>query len=142
VRKDSTQTVGDTITLVAGILLTSVGLLALLPFVLRLGRKGMEAGNPLEDALIPALAAADAFMHPESHYQTAAVHAQEGVNDDVEELMSHLFSLRMTVSEIAFDVQEVQESLTVDTPEDSAAVPADDEEAREVLPDRKAEPAA
>jgi hypothetical protein len=135
--------VGDTITLVAGILLTSVGLLALLPFVLRLGRKGVQAANPLEGAIMPALAAADAFLHPESHYPAATAHAQDGVNEDVEELMAHLFSLRMTVSEIAEEVLDVQESLTVETPEESAAIPSlDDDVVVEDLRDREAEPAA
>jgi hypothetical protein len=110
----------DTITLIAGILLTSVGLLALLPFVLRLGRKGVHAANPLQDALMPALAAAGAFLHPEDLLASAG-HRADGVDEDVEELMAHLFSLRMTVSEIAADVQAVQEVIAGETP-DGAAV--------------------
>lgn len=113
----------DTITLIAGILLTSVGLLALLPFVLRLGRKGLHSANPLQGALMPALAAADAFLHPEDLLASAG-HRADGVDEDVEELMAHLFSLRMTVSEIASDVVAVQEVLAGETV-DGAAVAAE-----------------
>jgi hypothetical protein len=115
----------DTITLIAGILLTSVGLLALSPLVLRLGRKGLQPANPLQGALMPALAATDAFLHPEEHMFGPAGYRAEGVDEDVEELMAHLFSLRMTVSEIAAEVQGVQDVIAGETP-DGAAVAIED----------------
>jgi hypothetical protein len=121
----------DTITLIAGILLTSAGLLALLPFVLRLGRKGLQPANTLEDALMPALAAADAFLHPEEHVFGQSRNRADGVDEDVEELRAHLFSLRMTVSEIAAEVLSVQDVLAgemADAAEDGAAAAAEAED--------------
>ena len=115
----------DTITLIAGILLTSVGLLALLPFVLRLGRRELQPANPLQGALMPALAAADAFLHPEEHMFASAGHRADGVNEDVEELTAHLFSLRMTVSEIAAEVQGMQDVIAGGAP-DRVAVCSED----------------
>jgi hypothetical protein len=124
--------VSDTITLVAGVLLTSVGLLALLPFVIRLGRRSRDRQTlQLDPGFLPALAAADALMRPDStllQSRTAAAPADvevlnstpeepSSVNDDVEELMAHLFSLRMTVSEITAEVQDVHEAIFGEAPD-------------------------
>jgi hypothetical protein len=105
--------VSDTITLVAGVLLTSVGLLALLPFVLRLGRRGRDTqGLQIDDAFLPALAAGEAAMRPDVEVLRGPVTEEpSSVNDDMEELMAHLFSLRMTVSELTAEVQDVHEAL-------------------------------
>jgi hypothetical protein len=131
----------DTITLIAGILLTSVGLLALLPFVLRLGRKGLHSANPLQGALMPALAAADAFLHPEDLLASAR-HRADGIDEDVEELTAHLFSLRMTVSEIAADVLAVQEVIAAETPDGAAVALEDGPEAASEAADEAVEHAA
>jgi hypothetical protein len=105
--------VSDTITLVAGVLLTSVGLLALLPFVLRLGRRSRDTqGLQIDAAFLPALAAADAVMRPDIEVlRGPAPEEPSSVNDDMEELMAHLFSLRMTLSEVTAEVQDVHEAL-------------------------------
>jgi hypothetical protein len=63
---------------------------------------------------MPALAAADAFMHPEVHFEASAHYRNDRVNEEVEELMAHLFSLRMTVSELTAEVQAVEEVLATD----------------------------
>jgi hypothetical protein len=129
--------VSDTVTLIAGILLTSVGLLALLPFVLRIGRKNVGDANPLGEALLPALAATDAFMNPQIHFAASANYRNDGVNEEVEELMAHLFDLRMTVSELTAEVLDVQDALAAELPEDSAAASLEegsDAEIREGAP--------
>ncbi len=79
-------------------MLTSVGLLALLPYFLKQGwKKRNDAG------LISAPSAAATFDRSSSQ-----PHAGASVpSEDVEELMAHLFSLRMTVSELAAEVQDV-----------------------------------
>ncbi len=106
----------DNITLVAGVLLTSVGLLALLAFVLRLGRRSRDSGVLQIDAnLLPALAAAGAFMP-----------APEELSG-VEELMAHLFSLRMTVSEITAEVLGVQDAVSGESPDAAASAPSDED---------------
>jgi hypothetical protein len=121
--------VNETLTLVAGILLTSVGLLALLPFALRLVRRTRLPEAPrMDEGFLPALAAAEAFLRPEAGaVRPPAPEASSSVADDAEELMAHLFSLRMTVSEITAEVQAVQDVLCGETleagahPEDEAA---------------------
>jgi hypothetical protein len=175
--------VSDTITLIAGVLLTSVGLLALLPFVLRLGHRRRRAERlAINDRLLPALAAAGVIVPPaegELHAEpsseepvgepveteaetlhavadllrprthlTAVTDAEEdgllpdaalaSVHDDMEELMAHLFSLRMTVSEITAEVFDLQDVLFGEEPDDASDgdVEVDGE------PERAAEPAA
>ena len=108
----------DTISLVAGVLLTSVGLLALLPFVLRLGRRRDSEVLQIDEAFLPALAAAGAFMRPDIEVLRAPAPAEpSSVNDDVEELMAHLFSLRMAVSEITAEVQDIHEVVSGESPD-------------------------
>ena len=61
------------------------------------------------------------------------------VNDDMEELMAHLFSLRMTVSELTAEVQDVHEAaVRRERPRPSAA----DAEGEDIAAERAAEHAA
>jgi hypothetical protein len=105
----------DTIALVAGVLLTSAGLLALLPFVLRLGRRHGGEIMRLDAGLLAAIAAAGAVIRPEPKLLLPADPPEvSSVNGDMEELMAHLFALRMTVSELTAEVQAVQDVLAGD----------------------------
>jgi len=119
--------VSDTITLIAGILLTSVGLLALTPYVVRLIGKSRSEGLQIDSSFLPALAAADALMRPDrSALAPSASLPASGVNEDAEELTAHLFGLRMTVSEITAEVQATHEALAGETPDAFATLEAED----------------
>lgn len=117
----------ETITLIAGIMLTSAGLLALLPFVAKLGREALISEDAYQTRLRPALAAANAFVHPELHFEAARSDLAE-VNQDVEELLAHLFSLRMTVSEVTAEVSAVHDVLLdeVEEPGETASATGED----------------
>jgi hypothetical protein len=120
----------DTITLIAGILLTSVGLLALTPYVLRLIRKSGGEVLQIDNSFLPALAAAGALMRPgPSVVAPSASLPASGVNEDAEELTAHLFGLRMTVSEITAEVQATHAELAGVSPDTTPTVEAEDAEA-------------
>lgn len=91
-------------TLIAGVLLISVGMLAILPYVLKQGWR-IGTGQPVGPA--PVSEARDALGTSSSQPSIEA----SGGTGGVEELMAHLFSLRMTVSEIAAEVQEAHDIL-------------------------------
>jgi hypothetical protein len=109
-RKDPILQLSDTVTLIAGVLLTSVGLLALLPYVLRQGWRNHTGQLAVDSGFHSMLAALEAFAEtprPEpldDELPRASVGAEE-----LEELLAHLFSLRMTVSEITSEVQDAHE---------------------------------
>ena len=111
----------DAVTLLAGVLLTSVGLLALLPYVLK--RRWRDAGvSPTAGgADTPVLATAEASpdepQRPESPLTVAV--------GEIQELLAHLFGLRMSVSELTAEVRAAHESLDcIESGDD--AVTADD----------------
>jgi hypothetical protein len=113
---ERTQALSDAVTLIAGILLVSVGLLALLGLALLRVRPGL-AGNPAEGdaAATPALDT------------TAPQDGQpaEAPGPGMEELLAQLFSLRMTVSEVAAEVQEARDVLEEDAAEVVAPILAE-----------------
>jgi hypothetical protein len=113
VGKDPIPPLSDTVTLIAGVLLTSVGLLALLPYVLRQGWRTHKGRLAVDSGFHSMLAALEAFGEPlepeplDDELPRATVGAEE-----LEELLAHLFSLRMTVSEIAGEVQDAHEIIS------------------------------
>ena len=96
----------DSVTLIAGVLLTSVGLLALLPYVLKRGWRGQTGNLAVDSGYASVLAAVDAF---EGNSGTAE--QESTAAGGTEELLAQLFSLRMTVSDIAAEIQETHEAL-------------------------------
>jgi hypothetical protein len=106
----------DAVALVAGILLTLVGLLALLPFLIRI-LPARAAGLSI-DRLLPALAAAEAALRP----PPPAYEAQPAgtLAEDVDDLMAHLFGLRLTVGDLAEELQAAREILMVVTDDQDA----------------------
>jgi hypothetical protein len=96
----------DSVTLIAGVLLTSVGLLALLPYVLKRGWRAQTGDLAVDSGYVSVLAAVDAFETGAEAAPAAGV-SQE----DVEELLAQLFSLRMTVSDATAEVIEAHEVL-------------------------------
>jgi hypothetical protein len=103
---ERTRTLSDTATLIAGILLTSVGLLALLPYVLKQGWRQRSGDLAVDSGFASVMAAVDAFgSSPEEARPQASVAAE-----DLEELLAHLFSLRMTVSDATAELQEAREN--------------------------------
>jgi len=116
--------VSDTVTLVAGVLLTSVGLLALLPYVLRQGWRHHTGDLAADSGLQSVLAAVETFAEtsrpepPDDQLPRTSVST-----DELEELLAHLFSLRMTVNEITGEVQEARDSIDDEGSDDVAADP-------------------
>jgi len=110
----------DTVTLLAGVLLTSAGLLALLPYMLKRGWRDAGVSPKAGGADSPVLATAE-----ESPDEPRADSPLTVAAGEVQELVAHLFSLRMTVSELTAEVQAAHEALDcVESCED--AVTADD----------------
>ena len=88
-------------------MLTSVGLLALLPYVLKRGWRFRTGDLAVDSGYASVLAAVDAF--DASSLRTPS--PPGAPPEDLEELLAHLFSLRMTVSEVTAEVQETREAL-------------------------------
>jgi hypothetical protein len=111
----------DTVTLLAGVLLTSVGLLALLPYVLKRGWRDAGVSPTAGGADSPVLATAEASPdEPQGCDSPLTVAAGE-----IQELLAHLFSLRMTVSELTAEVQAAHEALD-GVPGAEEAMPVED----------------
>jgi len=104
---ERTSDLSDTVTLIAGVLLTSVGLLALLPYVLKQGWRNRSGELAADSGYASVMAAVDAF-HAEPA-RGAKLFQVSG--HDIEELLAHLFSLRMTVSEAGAEVQEARDAI-------------------------------
>jgi hypothetical protein len=96
----------DTVSLIAGVLLTSVGLLALLPYVLKRGWRQQTGNLAVDSGYASVLAAVDAFEGSDRTAEETST-----APEDMEELLAQLFSLRMTVSDIAADIQETHEAI-------------------------------
>jgi hypothetical protein len=111
----------DAVTLVAGILLTSVGLLTLLPYVLKRGWRNRSGDLTADSGYASVMAAVDAFAAPPGARRAQGA-SQPG---DLEELLAHLFSLRMTVSEIAAEVEETRDALDGEEQEETREEPAE-----------------
>jgi hypothetical protein len=88
-------------------LLTSVGLLALLPYVLKQGWRFRTGNLAVDSGYASVLAAVDAFDAPLAKEPSPP----GALTEDLEELLAHLFSLRMTVSEVTAEVQETRDAL-------------------------------
>jgi hypothetical protein len=97
--------VSDSGTLIAGILLTSFGLLALLPYVLKRGWRDSSAVLALGWQLTTA--GVSAFESESGEADPCIAVAPE----DIDGLLAHLFSLRMSVSEVTAEVHEVHNAL-------------------------------
>lgn len=96
----------DAVTLIAGILLTSVGLVALLPYVMRRGWSRRTGDLAVDSGYTSVLPPVDAFAERPAESLKTGVPAE-----DLDELLAHLFSLRMTVSEVTAEVQDAHEAL-------------------------------
>jgi hypothetical protein len=112
---ERTRTLSETATLIAGVLLTSVGLLALLPYVLKRGWRQRTGNLAVDSGYGSVLAAIDAF-------EGSPGDASFG-EEDIEELLAHLFTLRMTVSEVTAEVRDARDLL-----EDDGAADEDEPE--------------
>jgi hypothetical protein len=105
----------DTVTLVAGILLTSVGLFALLPYVLRMSWRNRTGYLAVDSGFVSVLAAVEKFAEPPAAAPASEQLPRGSVSaEELEELMAQLFSLRMTVSDVTAEVLEAQESLATE----------------------------
>lgn len=92
-------------TLIAGVLLTSAGLLSLLPYVLKRGWRQRTGDLAVDSGYASVLAAVDAFEG------APAAPSRSVPEEDLEELLAHLFSLRMTVSEATAEIVDAREAL-------------------------------
>jgi hypothetical protein len=92
-------------------LLTSVGLLALLPYVLKQGWRFRTGDLAVDSGYAAVMAAVDAFDASPAKTPSLPGTPPGGL----EELLAHLFSLRMTVSEVTAEVLEARETLDDET---------------------------
>jgi hypothetical protein len=95
-----------------------VGLLALLPYVLRMGWRHRTGDLAVDSGLTSVLAAVEKFAEPPAPAQDAPDDEARWATvevEELEELMAHLFSVRMTVSEVTAEVLEAQDALAVET---------------------------
>jgi hypothetical protein len=113
---ERTRDLSDSVTLIAGILLTSAGLLALLPYVLKQGWQRRTGNLAVDSGFASVMAAVDAFEAEPGPERPAT-----GVEPEMEELLAQLFSLRMTVSEVTAEVEDTRVALEEGAPDDSAA---------------------
>jgi hypothetical protein len=103
----------DTVTLVAGVLLTSVGLLALLPYVLRQGWRDHTGVLAVDSGFQSVLAAVETFAETSHPEQPDDQLPRDSVGvEELEELLAHLFSLRMTVGEITGELQDAHDVIS------------------------------
>ena len=128
----------DAVTLIAGILLTSVGLIALVPFVVRLVRSGTTAFAYGSGRLLPEPDADSVLQPPFASPPPVTLAPDDPAHlessQNLDELMAHLFGLRMIVSEVTAEVQAVQDVLTSAEPEQDSGIrlyALDDEDVEE-----------
>jgi hypothetical protein len=89
-------------------LLTSVGLLALLPYVLKRGWKHRSGNLAVDSGYASVMAAVEAFdtSPVEKEPESLSVPVR-----DLEELLGQMFSLRMTVSDATAEIQDTRDEL-------------------------------
>jgi hypothetical protein len=88
-------------------LLTSVGLLALLPYVLKRGWKRHSGSFAVDSGYASVMAAVEAFeASPKQEREAVSVPLR-----DIEELLAQMFSLRMTVSDATAEIQDTCDEL-------------------------------
>lgn len=98
-------------TLIAGVLLTSVGLLALLPYVLRRGWRGQPGATVEESGFQAGLAPSQTFLYQAVPVPEGPVEASPDLSEELEELKASLFSLRLMVGDALVEVQDASELL-------------------------------
>jgi hypothetical protein len=99
-------------------LLTTAGLLALVPYALKRDWRNREPGT----GDMPDDGAPDYAVQAPKLLQARSAETSE---PGMEELLAQLFSLRMTVSDVAAEVQEARDVLEDDAADDAASVPAE-----------------